>query len=93
MANKTKNDLLKDIDELNKKLAETEQDLVKYEQIAACANMAEEYKLIYDNYIKAGFTKDEAFILLKTTMECTVNSFMRDIRNSRSYSSYRYGRY
>ena len=82
MANKTKNELLAEIEEINKKLYETEQDLIKYEQISACANMGEEYKLIYDNYLKAGFTKAEAFELLKITVDRTVTEFTRDIRSN-----------
>lgn len=94
MANKTKNELLKDIEELHKVICEKEQDLIKYEQIAACANMGEEYKLIYDNYINAGFTEEQAFSLLKTTVEFTIRDFMTDIRRSRSSNySYRYNRY
>lgn len=91
MANKTKNELIAEIEELNKKLYENEQDLIKYEQISACANMGEEYKLIYDNYLKAGFTKAEAFELLKITVDRTVTEFTRDIRSS--YRGVRYRRY
>lgn len=94
MANKTKNELLVEIEELNKKLFEVEQDLVKYEQISACATMGDEYKLIYDNYVKAGFSKADAFELLKITVDRTVTEFIRDIRynynNRRSYSGRRY---
>lgn len=90
MAGKTKNDLIEEIKVLEEKLYECSQDLIKYEQIATCANMGEEYKLIYDNYLAAGFTKDQAFKLLEVTVERTVSDFMRDIRgNSRNRISYR----
>ncbi len=92
MANKTKNDLFMEIEELKKELLSKEQDLIKYEQIAVCANMGEEYKLIYDNYIKAGFSEEQAFDLLRVTVERTVHDFMGDIRR-RGTSYYRYGRY
>ncbi len=88
MANKTKNDLLQEIEELNKQLREAEQDLIKYEQIAECLNMAEEYKLIYDNYIKAGFTEEQAFDLLRITMDKSIPEFMRDIRYNRNHRNH-----
>lgn len=94
MANKTKNELLQEIQDLQKELMNKEQELIKYEQISACLNMGEEYKLIYDNFINAGFTEEQAYGLLQITMDRTVNEFMRDIRNSHRYNpSYRNYRY
>ena len=97
MANKTKKELLEEIEKLNEVIGEKEQDLVKYEHISTCMDMAEEYKLIYDKYEAAGFTKKEAFELLKIAVERTINDFMRETTNGRrrnSYGGYRgYGRY
>lgn len=90
MANKTKAELIVEIEELNKKLFSLEQEVIKYEQVAACANVGEEYKLIYDNYISAGFTEDQAFRLIEITVERTIDQFTRDIRYSRE-SRYRRG--
>lgn len=54
---KTKNELMVEIDELKKELAR----LKKYEQYA---ESAEDTKAIYDSFVDAGFTEDQAFTLL-----------------------------
>ena len=93
MPNKTKNDLLKEIEELNSQLYSTEQDLIKFEQIAKCASVGEEYKIIYDSYMNAGFNKEEAFELLKVIVDKTANSFLHDIAFNRRSQYQRYRRY
>ena len=90
MANKTKEQLLKEIEELTTKLGEVEDELQMCKEIEACDNMGTAYKAIYDNFIKAGFAKEEAFILLQETMRSTVHDFMREAKGNRStYRSYR----
>lgn len=89
MANKTKNELLMEIEELRKTLDDKENELIKYEEIAMCTNMGEEYKLIYDNYVKAGFTEGQAFKLLQITVERTINDFIRSTTQQRRFTSYR----
>lgn len=76
MSNKTKNDLLIDIENLKNELREREDKLAKYDTIAMCADMGEEYKLIYDSYVKAGFPEEQAFELLRVTVERTINTIM-----------------
>lgn len=92
MANKTKNDLLMEIEELTKLIGEKEDELQKYREIEACDSMGEAYKTIYDNFIKAGFDKNEAFVLLQETVRSTIHDFMRPAKGNRiTYT--RYGRY
>ena len=88
MANKTKNDLLMEVEELKKKLYETEDKLIKYEQISACVDMGAEYKLIYDKYIESGFTEEQAFELLKIVTDRTVTQFLNDIKYGKHRVSY-----
>lgn len=89
MANKTKKELLEDVERLEQQLRDTREDLRKYEYISSCANMAEEYKLIYDNYVKAGFTEGMAETMLLKTMDHTLPYLMTNVRGSRvSYRSY-----
>lgn len=91
MANKTKNDLLQEIEGLKKLLQEKEAKLTEYEIINACANAAEEYKLVYDNYIKAGFTPDQAFELLHITVDRTISDVVLEVRRN-IRTGYRYYR-
>ena len=88
MNKKTKKELIEEIDELNKTIDKKECELVKYEHISTCVDMAEEYKLIYDKYVAAGFKKEEAFESLKITVERTINDFMRDTTSNRRRISY-----
>lgn len=54
---KTKNELMAEIEELKKGLAK----LKKYEQYA---ESAEDIKAIYNSFVDAGFTEDQAFTLV-----------------------------
>lgn len=93
MANKTKEQLLKEIEELTNKLGEVEDELQMCKEIEACDNMGTAYKAIYDNFVKAGFTKEESFALLMETMRNTVRDFMREARDNRNTYKYGYRRY
>lgn len=86
MAGKTKNDLLNDIEALNKELDKKECEIRKYESLSACKNHAEEYKDIYDNYVDAGFTKDQALEILKIIIDRTINIVMYENTNYRRYN-------
>lgn len=90
MANKTKNELLVDIDNLNKALNDKEAELMKYEQVAACKNNAEYYKSIYDSYVEAGFTEEQSLEILKIIVERTINNFMSEATRTRRVSYYNY---
>lgn len=90
MANKTKNELMQEIEDLKKELVEKEDELIKYEELSTCSTLAEKYKTVYDSYISAGFTAEQAMSILKTIIERTVGGYMSETTNRR-YS--RYGRY
>lgn len=86
--NKTKAELLEEIRKLEGLIIEKDNEIIKYEKVSACANMAEEHKLIYDNYIKAGFSEKQAFDLLERIVDHTTTELMRDINISRNYTRY-----
>lgn len=88
MANKTKNELIQEIEELKKELHTKEEELTEYEELSACSTLAEKYKTVYDSYISAGFTKDQAMTILKTIIERTVSTYMVDASNRRRYRRY-----
>lgn len=89
MANKTKNDLLLEIEELKETLANKEDELVRYREVQAFENMGQEYKIIYDNFVKAGFTEEQAFRLMEISVERTIHDFLRPARGTyRNYSRY-----
>lgn len=92
MANKTKNDLLQEIEELKKLLCEKEAKLAEFEIINTCVDASEEYKLVYDNYIKAGFTQEQAFDLLRITVDRTITDVVFEAKRNMRLNSHRYYR-
>lgn len=64
---KTKNELMAEIEDLKKNLAK----LKKYEQYA---ESAEDAKAIYNSFVDAGFTEDQAFALLCIFVKGAVSS-------------------
>jgi hypothetical protein len=90
MANKTKNELIQEIEDLKKELNDKEADLIQYEELSACSTLAEKYKTVYDSYISAGFTADQAMTILNTIIQSTIRGYMSDVTNNRRYQ---YGRY
>ena len=89
MAGKTKAELIAEIEAMRNELQEKEIELEKYEQIATCANMGEELKLMYDNYVNAGFTEEQAFEMIKITMDRTIHNFLYPPQRRISYRQYR----
>lgn len=83
MANKTKNELIQEIENLKNELNEKEVDLLQYEELSSCSSLAEKYKKVYDSYVAAGFTKDQAMSILNTIIDRTVCNYMRDVTTSR----------
>lgn len=88
MANKTKNELIQEIEDLKKELNEKEEALVQYEELRTCSTLAEKYKTVYDSYIEAGFTADQAMSILNTIIDRTVSGYMADNTNRRRYRRY-----
>lgn len=88
MANKTKNELIQEIEDLKKELNEKEADLVEYEELSACSTLAEKYKKVYDSYVAAGFTVDQAMSILNIIIDRTVCGYMTEGTNRRRYGRY-----
>lgn len=62
--NKTKEELLKEIDEKEKNISDLLDQIDRLEKYKKYEETAEEMKTIYDSYILAGFSADQAFRLL-----------------------------
>ena len=68
--NKTKQDLLDEI-------ADLKQQIANMEKYKAYKDMSDEFKLIYDAFKDSGFSDDQAFDLLKASIETATKMAMR----------------
>lgn len=68
--NKTKQDLLDEI-------ADLKQQIANMEKYKAYKDMSDEFKLIYDAFKDSGFSDDQAFDLLKASIENATKMAMR----------------
>jgi predicted nucleic acid-binding Zn-ribbon protein len=69
MANKTKAELMEEIKDLNERIKR----LDRYKQYE---DAADELAAMRDSFVNAGFTKTEAFTMVRTMMQLAVNPFM-----------------
>lgn len=69
MANKTKAELMEEIKDLNEKIKRL--DRYKHYEDAA-----DELAALRDSFVNAGFTKTEAFTMVRTMMQLAANPFM-----------------
>ena len=68
MAYKTREELLKEIESKNKEIRDLKKDVEKLDRYKAYADGADEVAALRDSYIKAGFSKTEAFEMTKLMM-------------------------
>lgn len=61
---KTKAELMELIDQKNEEIVELKEEVNKLEKYKQYDDMADEVKAIHDSFIHAGFTENQAFILL-----------------------------
>lgn len=93
MANKTKVQLLEDINELEKALNDSyvERERVeRYECYEACTA---DIKIFHDKLKEAGFDKVQAFELTKELAPRLYDEYLRDERQKKYYSRPNYPRY
>ena len=83
MAYKTRDELLKEIDEKNQEIKDLKKDIEKLDRYKVYEEGANEIAAVRDAYIAAGFSKTEAFTLTLKTVETVV------ITNSGSRVSYK----
>lgn len=70
MANKTKAELMEEIKDLNERIKK----LDRYKQYE---DAADELAALRDSFVNAGFTKTEAFTMVRTMMQLAANPFMQ----------------
>lgn len=65
MAYKTREELLKEIEEKNKEIKALKKDVEKLDRYKIYEDTATEFAAVRESFINAGFTKAEAFELMK----------------------------
>lgn len=86
MAYKTRDELLKEIETKNDEIKGLKEDIKKLERYEVYAEAADELAAARDIYVKAGFTKSEAFDLL---LEMIKTAGAMNAGTKISYKSYR----
>ena len=74
MANKTKNELLEEIEAKNKEIKDLKDEVQKLDRYKEYEKCADEFAAVRDSFVRAGFTKTEAFEMTKFTIQMAVNS-------------------
>ena len=65
MSAKTKNELLEEIEQKNEEIEVLKADIDKLEKYRKYDEMADEVKAINDNFVRSGFTEQQAFELTR----------------------------
>ena len=68
MAYKTREELMKEIENKNNEIKELKKEAERLERYKAYEKSADEVAAIRDSYVNAGFTKTEAFEMTKLMM-------------------------
>lgn len=84
MATKTKNELLDEIKIKNEEIKKLEDEVKKLERFKQYADTTDELAAMRDSFVASGFTKAEAFELIKTMV---ANASVQ--QSKVSYRSYR----
>lgn len=72
MSEKTKNELLEEIEQKNEEIEVLKVDIEKLEKYRKYDEIAEEVKTINDSFIRSGFTEQQAFELAKGAVTVVV---------------------
>ena len=65
MSAKTKNELMEEIKQKNEEIRVLDEEVKRLEKYKTYDQTAEEIKLLMDSYIRAGFSKEQAFTLIQ----------------------------
>lgn len=76
----TKAQMLEEIERANATIYEMEQELKNLEKYKQYEEAADEIKAIHTALMNSGFSNDQAFELLKTTMQSMMPSILRGMR-------------
>jgi hypothetical protein len=76
MANKTKTELLEEIEAKNAAIENLKKEVEKLERFKQYETMTDEMAVLRDSFVNSGFTKSEAFEMVKMIMQNTILSQM-----------------
>lgn len=87
MANKTKNELLEEIELKNNEIKELKNEVKKLERFKQYEDMTDEMGALRDSFVKSGFSKAEAFEMVKVIMQnAMVTSLMGQVKSTISHT-------
>ena len=72
MSEKTKNELLEEIEQKNEEIEVLKVDIEKLEKYRKYDEMADEVKAINDSFVRSGFTEQQAFELTRGAVTASV---------------------
>lgn len=72
MPEKTKNELIEEIEQKNEEIESLKADIEKLEKYRKYDEMADEVKAINDSFIRSGFTEQQAFELTRGAVTAAV---------------------
>lgn len=88
MATKTKTELLAEIETKNEEIKNLKEEVKKLERYKIYADTTDEIAAMRDSFVNSGFTKAEAFEMVKLIVANSIN--MNNATNSKvSYRPYR----
>lgn len=88
MATKTKTQLLEEIETKNKEIQDLKNEVKKLERFKQYEEAADELAAMRDSFVKSGFTKAEAFELLRSMIQTQMPA-LQVKQQPVSYRSYR----
>lgn len=79
MATKTKAELLEEIEVKNKEIKGLKNEIVKLERYKTYEDMADELGAVRESFLKAGFSKTEAFTMMLKIIEMAGNPLIMSV--------------
>ena len=89
MATKTKSDLLAEIETKNEEIKNLKEEVKKLERYKQYEAMTDELAAMRESFVNSGFTKTEAFEMVKTILATTANNVFSEPSSKVSYRPYR----
>lgn len=77
MANKTKAELMEEVKAKNDEIKNLKKEIEKLDRYKVYEDTADELAALRDSFVNAGFTKTEAFTMVRTMMQLAVNPFTK----------------
>ena len=77
MANKTKTELLEEIEAKNKEIKDLRVEVEKLERYKKYEDMADEIAAMREAFVNSGFSKSESYDMAKSLFTLAVNQFFK----------------